>query len=137
MTADELAELFASIDSDYFHPHPFTRVEAERIVNYSGRDIYLVHSDASGRPVAYGMLRGWDEGYTIPSLGIGVRSDAYGQGHGRRMMEALHAAARERGAPSIRLRVHPDNARARGLYDSLGYREAGRERGEILMVLEL
>ena len=52
-------------------------------------------------------------------------------------MLRLHEAAWQRGAPKIRLRVHPDNELARRLYESLGYREAGVERDEILMFLEL
>lgn len=136
LTADQLEELFAELDTTHFHPHPFTREEAERIASHSGADVYAI-LEVDGRPVAYGMLRGWDEGYEVPSLGIAVRRDAYRQGHGRAMMDRLHAIARDRRAPRIRLRVHPDNLAARALYESLGYREAGEERGEIVMVLEV
>lgn len=108
-----------------------TTEEAERVESYAGRDVYLWTEHA------YGFLRGWDDGYDVPSLGIAVATDAQGQGHGRAMMLALHEAARERGAQSIRLRVHPDNTRARQLYESLGYVEAGEERGEMLMLLDL
>ena len=37
------------------------------------------------------------------------------------MMEHLHDLARGRGCPIVRLRVHPDNTRARRLYESMGY----------------
>jgi hypothetical protein len=33
--------------------------------------------------------------------------------------------------------VHPENVRARGLYETCGYVAAGIERGEILMLREL
>ena len=134
--ADQLADLFAAIDHTYFHPHPLSHDEAERIATYRGRDVYLVH-DADGRAVAYGMLRGWDLGYEVPSLGVAVRTDAYGLGHGRRMMAALHEIARQRGSRLVRLRVHPDNARARALYRSMGYVLVATERGEDVMVLVL
>ena len=52
-------------------------------------------------------------------------------------MAALEGIARERGAGQIRLRVHRDNMPARRLYASLGYREIGVERGELLMMLDL
>jgi RimJ/RimL family protein N-acetyltransferase len=52
-------------------------------------------------------------------------------------MLALHRAARERAAAQIRLRVDPDNEPARRLYESLGYVDAGEERGERLLFLEL
>lgn len=129
--AHALDRLFARLDPTYFHPHPLTREEAARISSYDGQDIYLWTEHA------YGFLRGWDEGHDVPSLGVAVAIDQEGKGHGHRMMLALHEAARERGAKRIRLRVHPDNSRARRLYDSLGYREAGMERGEVLMLLDL
>ena len=131
-----LTELFGSLDATRFHPHPFTHEEADRIARYPGRDLYAV-LEADGRFVAYGMLRGWDEGYAVPSLGIAVRPDAQGRGYGRRMMAWLAAEARSRGADRVRLRVHPENTPARRLYESTGYAYVGEERGELVMVLEL
>jgi [ribosomal protein S18]-alanine N-acetyltransferase len=131
-----LAELFANIDDTFFRPHPFTPEEARSIANRRGRDVYAVMADGL-RPVAYGMLRGWDEGYSVPSLGIAVRTDAQGRGCGRLMMEHLHAEALARGADQVRLRVHPENVRARRLYESMGYVYDGEDRGELVMVLVL
>jgi ribosomal protein S18 acetylase RimI-like enzyme len=130
-----LADLFASLDATHFHPHDLGPEGAAAIAGYTGRDVYLVLGDE--RLVAYGMLRGWDEGYSVPSLGIAVRQDCYGRGYGRAMMVALHEAARDRGATKIRLRVHPENGRARSLYERLGYVDVGEERGERVMVLDL
>jgi RimJ/RimL family protein N-acetyltransferase len=134
--ADVLAQLLRGIDSTYFRPHDLTAEQAARISQHGGRDVYLM-GFAGERAVAYGMLRGWDEGYSVPSLGIGVRQDALRNGYGRAMMLDLHRAARQRGATQVRLRVHPDNTAARALYGSLGYRVAGTERGETLMLLDL
>lgn len=131
-----LGQLLPQIDGTFFQPHPMNVGEATRIAELNGRDLYLL-GFVDGEAVAYGMLRGWDEGYTVPSLGIGVRRDQMRRGYGRAMMLALHDAAVERGAGSVRLRVDPDNLAAASLYRSLGYREAGMERGEILMVLYL
>ncbi len=113
-----------------------TPAVARRIAAYKGGDVYLV-AEAGGELVAYGMLRGWDEGYEIPSLGIAVHRDRQGRGYGRAMMTALHDAARERGAMKIRLRVHPENGRARSLYERLGYVDAGEERGQRVMAFAL
>ena len=92
----------------FFRPHPLTDGEARRIADYAGRDVYALFFE-EGRPVAYGLLRGWDEGYPVPSLGIGVRTDSQGRGIGRLMMSHLHAEAARRGASVLRLRVHPEN----------------------------
>ena len=53
------------------------------------------------------------------------------------MIEALHAAARGRGASRVRLRVHRDNTVARRLYESIGYRYDGEDRGELVMVVDV
>ncbi len=134
--AGKLADIFAELDSPFFGPHPLTPDEATRLANRSGRDVYALLV-ADQLPVAYGMLRGWDEGYTTPSLGIAVRTSAKGRGYGRLMMERLHDEARARGADRVRLRVHPDNTVARRLYESFGYVDQGEERGERLMILQL
>lgn len=104
----------------HFHPHPFTREEARARCAYHGKDVYCV-ANAAGRTIAYGMLRGWDEGYAVPSLGVAVHAELRGTGLGRLMMGYLHAEARRRGAARIRLKVHPDNLTAIELYRSLGY----------------
>jgi len=134
--ADTLADLLSRIDTTHFRPHPMDADEAWRIANLDGQDLYLL-GFVGGEAVAYGMLRGWDEGYSVPSLGIGVPRDRMRQGFGRAMMLALHEAARQRGAARIRLRVHPENTGAAALYRLLGYRTAGKERGEILMLKDL
>lgn len=120
----QLARLFAAIAGDptatTFHPHPFDPREARRICTYAGRDLFFA-LDAAGEFHGYGMLRGWDEGYAIPSLGIYVAPTLRGSGAACLLMQHLHLAARLSGAPSIRLRVYPDNAAAVALYGSLGY----------------
>ena len=87
--------------------------------------------------IGYGMLRGWDEGYEIPSLGIAIDPAQQGRGYGQRLMEFLHATARQHGAKRVRLRVHPDNHRAVELYRSLGYSFSGESDGQKVGMLEL
>ncbi len=120
----------------FFHPHPVTQEEAAKRVAYTGKDVFCVMQLGS-ELIGYGMLRGWDEGYEIPSLGIVIDPQQQGRGHGRRLMEFLHNIARQRGASQVRLRVHPQNARAVKLYQSLGYVFNGQDRGEMLGFLEL
>jgi [ribosomal protein S18]-alanine N-acetyltransferase len=134
--ADDLGQLLRRIDPTYFRPHAMTAEQAALIAHLDGRDLYLL-GFAGDEAVAYGMLRGWDEGYEMPSAGIGVRSDVVRMGYGRAMMLALHEAARRRGATRVRLRVSAENVAGQALYRSLGYREAGFERGETLMLFDL
>lgn len=107
-------------DDKFFHPHPLTAAQAHSISLHEGRDCYCVAAVAD-RVLAYGMLRGWDEGYQIPSLGIALHPEARGTGLARAFMLYLHQLARCQGAPRVRLRVFHDNLKARRLYESLGY----------------
>ena len=134
--AESLGRLLAGIDQAHFQPHRMDPDGARKIVGLTGRDVYLIGLTGD-TGVAYGMLRGWDEGFETPSLGIGIHRDFEHRGYGRAMMAALHEAARARGARRVRLRVHPQNVRAAALYASLGYRDIGVERGETVMALDL
>lgn len=125
--APALTELFSRISADvasrHFHPHAFQAEDARRICAHEGEDRYMgVFVDR--HCVAYGMLRGWDEGFDVPSLGIYVDVLARGRGVSTLLMQHLHVVARLSGAPAVRLKVYPDNTRARALYEGLGYRFA-------------
>ena len=135
-----LSRFFESLDEQgvgrYFHPHPFDSPTARRLANYQGQDLYYVFT-WRGVIVAYGMLRGWDEGYDVPSLGLVVHREFRGMGLGRAMMEFLHASARLRGAGRIRLKVYAANVQAVDLYRSMGYEFRGEENGQLVAFLEL
>ncbi len=119
--ADMLAAVEHAGESSHFHPHPFTRPYLETLCEASRRDLhYVLNADAS--VIGYGILRGWDEGYATPSLGIATHPGQRRRGHGAMLMHFLHAAAAVRGAERVRLRVHGANAIAIALYRALGYR---------------
>lgn len=121
----------------YFHPHLFFEANAHRVCEYAGQDIYYV-ALTGDRILGYGLLRGWDEGYDIPSLGIALHPSVHGQGLGRAFMYFLHAAARQRGALKVRIKVYSDNLPGVNLYVSLGYIfQADEEDGQLVGVLNL
>lgn len=138
--AEPLAELFEALhrtgDARYFHPHPLNADTASALSQRHGRDLYYVLTEGK-RVLAYGLLRGWDEGYDIPSLGIVVLPDVRGHGIGRLFMEFLHQAARRRGAKKIRLKVYPSNSQALTLYRTLGYRFESAENGQLVGIIDL
>jgi ribosomal protein S18 acetylase RimI-like enzyme len=74
-----------------------------------------------GHLAGYGMLRGWDEGYAIPSFGVAVGIRFRGTGIGRGLLRYAISRARRRGAASMILKVHPENANAKHLYESEGF----------------
>lgn len=117
-----LTRLAAAGDGRLFHPHPFTCEAVEELAAPGRRDEYHVWTAGRDGPVvAYGMLRGWDEAFTIPSLGIAVDPQYRGQGIGRRLITHLHVIAAARGADTVRLKVDRSNTTAIALYRSFGY----------------
>lgn len=121
----------------YFHPHPLTVDEAARICMYSGPDIYAVASSQS-EILGYGMLRGWEEGYVVPSLGILIAPEARRTGLAQLVMQYLHYNARLRGASMVRLKVYPGNVKAVSLYRRIGYRfDSVGEDGQLIGVFDL
>lgn len=120
----------------FFHPHPFSEHEALQICNYAGRDLY--YALWVGKHLAgYGMLRGWDNGFETPSLGIVINTKYQGQGFGKLLMDFLHAAARVRGANRVRLKVYAQNIRAVSLYRKLGYHFNSVDDGQIVGYFDL
>jgi ribosomal-protein-alanine N-acetyltransferase len=135
-----LADFFYALRSSgaekFFHPHPLTRHEAVMKCKYEGKDLYYIL--VGGVTIlGYGMLRGWDEGYQIPSLGIAIHPDFRDRGFARVLMHNLHAAALWRGAMTIRLKVHRGNTAAKRLYESLGYNFGVTTSDELLGLCEL
>jgi len=130
-----LAEFFSALrcegDEVHFHPHPLTPEEAHRLCTYTGKDLYYVLIE-EGQVLGYGMLRGWDEGFEIPSLGIAVRRSARGYGLATLLMKLLHTAAYRRGSRQVILKVYKDNLPARQLYEHLGYTFENEIDGQLL-----
>ena len=124
--ANFFQSLVAGGDSQTFHPHPFRASEASHITKgfsppgLPTNDIFCF-GFISRAAVAYGMLRGWDEGFSEPSLGIAVHPNFRGQGLAGQMVRQLHELARMRGATSIRLKVYRSNTVAINFYKKLGY----------------
>lgn len=117
-----LTRLADAGDGRLFHPHPFTRQAIEPLAAAGrGDEYHVLTAGRDGPVVAYGMLRGWEEGYTVPSLGIAVDGQCRGQGIGRRLVTHLHVIAAARGATTVRLKVYRSNTAAIALYRSFGY----------------
>lgn len=71
-----------------------------------------------------------------PQLGIALFPRFQGQGHGKHLMRAALAAARERGYRQVSLTVHPENPAIR-LYERCGFVKREIRNTYHLMVVEL
>jgi len=131
-----LKTLEATNDVENFHPHPFTNDAVEKITQSPTNDLYYILVEGED-VLGYGMLRGWDEGYEIPSLGIAIHPQARGTGLGKFLMQFLSAAAKRKGATKVRLRVRSGNIRAVKLYEGLGYTFQSHEMEYLVGYLDL
>jgi diamine N-acetyltransferase len=66
-----------------------------------------------------------------------VAEDQRGKGYGRAAMQQIIAEARQQGCVEVALSTHPDNFKAIGLYESLGFHATEIEDGEMVYVLPL
>ncbi len=138
--AEKLAQFFNALvvnkDDLYFHPHPLNGEMAKKIATHEGDDLYFLQIK-DNEIAGYAMLRGWDEGYSIPSLGIVIHPNFRNQGLSIEFMEFLHNQARAKGATKVRLKVYSNNAWARHLYENSGYSFTNEENGQIIGYYEL
>lgn len=124
-------EIAADPAREFFRPHGFDAQQARAICDYAGRDLYAALL-RQGRVLGYGMLRGWDEGFDTPSLGIFLHREARGTGAGGLFMHYLHVNAAAQGATSIRLTVDEANTRAIRFYTGHGYGFSQHSPGRLL-----
>jgi ribosomal-protein-alanine N-acetyltransferase len=133
-----LADLRANGDQAFFHPHGFDVEAARAVIRLAeeGPDEYWLLT-AGVDVLGYGMLRGWAEGYAVPSLGLAVAPRHRGRGLARALMHHLHGRARDRGACQVRLKVDRRNLTAHRLYESLGYVLQDHSQTDLLGLIAL
>lgn len=106
---------------DHFNPHPFDEAFANWLNQYNGKDEYFFLVEEP-KILVYGMLRGWDEQFERPSLGICSNPSFRNQGHANTMMRHLIQVSRNRRVKEIILKVKRDNLGAKTLYKKFGFR---------------
>ena len=86
-------------------------------------DMHLFTAVVDGEPVGIGWfeLRQRASGVSAWIFDIRLDEERRGEGLGRRLLDALHEAARGLGATSMTLNVFGDNPTAIRLYESSGY----------------
>lgn len=147
MTGDQatLTQLFESLTGDletakYFHPFPLTQKTARQLCAQRSdpalRDAYFL-AVVSGQPLGFGMLRGWDAGFAVPSFGACVAPRARNAGLGKALLVHAIELAKSMGAASVRLSVYRENTRAVHLYRKFGFQFEEKNPREWLGILDL
>ena len=123
--ADDLDEVMRIMDSA-FPPcfgEAWTRSQCAGILPMKG--VGLVLAEQSGDPVGFALMRVIADEAEL--LLLAVERQAQGKGVGRAMLDHFVAVSREGGASRLHLEVRDGNS-AVTLYDSAGFKPAGRRR---------
>jgi RimJ/RimL family protein N-acetyltransferase len=133
--ADELGAFFVSNDQPdvrrTFNPFALTRATALSLLEEGRKDRF--YGGFVGEAwAAFAMLRGWDEGFDVPSLGILVDRRWRGRGLGGRITDLAIDEARTLGCRRVRLSVFASNQVALRIYVRKGFVEVSREPVEVL-----
>ncbi|KKP43500.1 MAG: hypothetical protein UR31_C0004G0006 [Parcubacteria group bacterium GW2011_GWA2_33_14] len=110
--------------NNFFHPHSFDKKTAKKIVDISEsgkRDLYYLVLDNKENIAGYFMLRGFDEGYFVPSFAIVVHPDYMNRGIGKQItIMAIKICERLR-VGKMMIKVYEDNIVAQKIYRSLHF----------------
>lgn len=119
------------IDKNFFHPHELSYNGIFKEVTDNPKNYYVFFMDIDN-VLGYGLLRGWQERYEIPSLGIMIDITQRRKGISENLMWHLESAAQIKGAKKIRLTVYKENNKAISLYNKLGYTFSDKNENELI-----
>jgi ribosomal-protein-alanine N-acetyltransferase len=138
-----LGNFFTALAGDnetvhFFHPHPFTPEFAAELCAKTAvrKDRYYV-ACFKETIIAYMMLRGWDEGYAIPSFGVCAHPALRDVGLGQALLAHAVAECKAVAAAKLRLTVFKNNERAAHVYRKFGFVFTDKNEHESVGVLDL
>jgi len=117
--------------AQFFNPHDLNSKSLSIILETVNKDKYILFMDDINI-IGYGLLRGWDEGFDIPSLGIMIDQAYKGTGSSYKIMELLHSIAKSNGANKVRLTVLKKNLSAINLYKNIGYDLTEKDKNNLI-----
>jgi L-amino acid N-acyltransferase YncA len=92
---------------------------------------FLVAEDDAGRVVGFARVSPYSDRCVYEGVGehgVYVDSGARGQGHGRRLLDALAGEAERRGMYKLTSRIFTTNAASRAVHRAAGFEEVGITR---------
>ena len=125
--AQELSELLRNVDPDYskyFIPFNFDLQTVEKKLTDAKLDLFF-GIFVNARLIGFYMLRGFDEGYDIPSYGVWISSEFAGKGLARLTIQHAISFCKINNINQLMLKVHPDNLKAIKLYEDFGFINSG------------
>lgn len=112
--------------SKHFIPFPFDLKSIESVLSKAIKDkFYGVF--VSGALVGFYMLRGFDEGYSIPSYGVWIAEEFSNKGLSTLTLQHAISFCKINSIKKIMLKVHPDNLVAKHIYEKFGFKQTGTD----------
>jgi [ribosomal protein S18]-alanine N-acetyltransferase len=114
-----------------FTAFPLEESTVEYIVEREHRDIYNILISGQ-RVIGFSMLRGFEDGYTIPSFGIIIDYRFQNLGLGKHLLSLTIDQAKSIGCTKVRLSVYQCNQAGWKIYQAIGFREVERTKVDLL-----
>ena len=127
--AGTLSRLLLASDKNYtqyFIPFSFDENSIKKILGRAKNDKYF-GVFISKELVGFYMLRGFDDGYDIPSYGIWIAEKFSGLGLSKLTLQHTISYCKINGIKKIMLKVHPDNSIAKKTYERYGFKQEGTD----------
>ncbi len=139
--AAELSAMLLALPRDYarfFSPFEFSLDTVANVLSNQGDDVFigLYWED---RIIGFFLLRGWNDGYEVPTFGIIIDKKYRGYELEMLSLDTAKIICRLRGAERLMLKMHPDNISAKGVMRKIGFIQIGVEpgSGNIIYHLEI
>lgn len=128
--SEELANLLQSSEKEYtqyFIPFTFEIETISGILSKAIKDqfygIYLDNSLAG-----FYMLRGFDDGFEIPSYGVWIAKEFSAKGISKLTLHHAITFCKTNNIKKLMLKVHPDNLIAKKIYENFGFTYEGIDK---------
>ncbi|WP_460890580.1 GNAT family N-acetyltransferase [Promicromonospora xylanilytica] len=118
-----------SFEEVVFGEDRWSRDSIEATVEHPDTRLFVAEVENESGPTFAGYCALYIEGSTVFVTTIGVGERFRRIGAGRAMMARLMDEARRMGASSMRLNLRIENFGAKKLYESIGFRSVGVEKG--------
>jgi len=134
----------SSLITNGFTAFPLNDESAKFICKPNHKDKYYFYTEELSI-LGFSMLRGWEEGFDIPSFGVFVDKDWQGKGIGNKITRETIEECLKLGCDKVRLSVYLSNKPAYSLYKKFGFYEVekfsiiqnGRSEIKIIMMKDL
>jgi len=125
--ASTLSALILNTPKDhtkYFVPFSFEEDSITKIISDAVNDKFFgvfINDDLAG----FYMLRGFDQGYEVPSYGVWISEKFSGLGLSKLTLQHAITFCKINGLKKIMLKVHPENTVAKHIYENFGFKQVG------------